>query len=82
MLQQNAYDFEDLLFNTLIYNFAVFAIRVKSQIKSFISSFRISAHDLKIEKGRYTYTPRGNRICKLSTCHVETEYNVLLDAPL
>ena len=26
------------VFNTLIYNFAVFAIRVKSQIKSFISS--------------------------------------------
>jgi hypothetical protein len=47
-----------------------------------LTRFRISAHDLRIETGRYTNTDRQNRIC--SYCHmntVENEYHFLLTCP-
>ena len=37
-----------------------------------LTKFRISAHDLEIERVRYPYTTRENRTCKLCNCHVET----------
>ena len=47
-----------------------------------LTKFRISAHYLEIERGRYTNTTREDRICKLCKCHVETEYHFLLCMPL
>ena len=34
------------------------------KIRSCLTKFRISAHKLEIEKGRYSNTPLNNRICK------------------
>jgi hypothetical protein len=49
------------------------------------SNFRISAHKLAIETGRYTrpFTPECERICLIcnSGC-IENEYHVLLECPL
>ena len=42
-------------------------------------NFRVGAHELEIERGRYQNIPRRNRICKLCNTNViENEYHFLL----
>ena len=43
-----------------------------------ISQFRISAHDLEIERGRYSGIDRNDRICKLCGRTVENEFHFVL----
>ena len=48
-------------------------------IRILLSQFRISAHDLEIEKGRHRNIPRSERKCKLCNLNVvENEYHFLL----
>ena len=49
-----------------------------------ITKWRLSSHNLNIEKGRYTspITPREERICKICTTCIENEHHVLFDCPL
>ena len=47
-----------------------------------ITKFKCSDHQLEIERGRYTGTPRPERLCKLCTHNaVETEEHFLMDCP-
>lgn len=43
-----------------------------------LTKFRISAHDLEIERGRYTGIQQQNRICKICQNNVEDECHFLL----
>ena len=43
-----------------------------------ITRFRLSAHDLEIEKGRYTGVKAHQRFCKLCSSEVEDEIHFLL----
>ena len=49
-----------------------------------LTKFRISAHTLQIERGRYTvpYTQRENRFCTHCKDKVEDEYHFIMDSPL
>jgi hypothetical protein len=50
--------------------------------RSALTRFRVSSHDLQIERGRYLNTPREQRLC--NNCHlrqVESEYHFLLICP-
>jgi hypothetical protein len=47
-----------------------------------ITRFRISSHDLAIERGRYVHIDRNSRFCKSCNVNViENEYNFLLVCP-
>ena len=47
-----------------------------------LTKFRLSAHDLAIETGRYTNVPREQRFCLQCNMNVvETEYHFLLACP-
>lgn len=46
--------------------------------RQIITKFRVSAHDLEIEKGRYIGVKAENRICKLCETEVEDEFHFLL----
>ena len=44
-----------------------------------LSKFRLSSHELLIEKGRYNNTPRTDRICRNCNCNeVEAGYHFIL----
>ena len=50
--------------------------------RSFLSKFRLSAHSLAIEKGRYSNIERQNRVClSCDTGEVENEYNFFSTCP-
>lgn len=52
-------------------------------LRSELAAFRLSAHNLDIERGRHINVPRENRICRLcSMGMVESEYHFLLVCPL
>ena len=47
-----------------------------------ITRFRVSAHTLLIEKGRYHNIERGKRICQMCDMNdVEDEYHFILKCP-
>ena len=47
-----------------------------------LTSFRVSAHNLEIERGRYYNIPRNMRVCKLCNMQaVESEFHFLLTCP-
>ena len=46
-----------------------------------ITKFRISSHQLEIERGRYRNIPASQRICKLCNLEVEDELHFLLECP-
>ena len=54
----------------------------EKKYKIALTQFRLSSHDLAVERGRYENLIRNERICKLcnSNC-VENEYHVLLACP-
>lgn len=55
----------------------------EKHFKIALSRFRLSSHDLEIERGRYSNIPREDRICKLCSLNVvESAYNFLLVCPL
>ena len=48
-----------------------------------LTRFRLSSHNLEIERGRYQNIPREERFCKFCTSNViENEYHFLLVCPL
>ena len=49
--------------------------------KNAITKMRISAHSLPIETGRYTGTPREERLCPLCKTGIGNELHYLLDCP-
>jgi hypothetical protein len=46
-----------------------------------ITKFRISSHQLEIERERYRNIPTSPRICKLCNLEVEDELHFLLECP-
>ena len=59
----------------------------KFQLRSSLTKILISAHDLEIEKGRYTKVPRDSRLCKycnevLDKAELEDEAHALNFCPL
>ena len=53
-----------------------------SMAKTCLYMYRISAHNLTVEKGRYTGIPRHDRICKVcNTGSIENEQHFLLECP-
>jgi hypothetical protein len=47
-----------------------------------ITKFRISAHKLEIEHGRYFNVAMEHRICKLCKLDIENEIHFLLECPV
>ena len=48
-----------------------------------LTKFRLSSHNLAIERRRFKNIPRNDRICRCCNLHmVESEYNFLLVCPL
>lgn len=48
-----------------------------------LSKFRLSSHNLEIERGRYFNVPRSERICKICQMNViENEFHFRLTCPL
>ena len=48
-----------------------------------LTKFRLSSHNLAIERGRFENIPRNDRICRCCNLHmVESEYHFLLVCPL
>ena len=55
---------------------------IHKKLRILLSQFRISAHDLEIEKGRHRNIRRSERKCKLCNLNVvEIEYHFLLACP-
>ena len=51
-------------------------------LRTELAAFRLSAHNLDIERGRHVNVPRENRICRLcSMSMVESECHFLLVCP-
>ena len=54
----------------------------ENKYKIALSQFRISAHNLQIERGRYENVPRTERKCKVCNMNtIESEYHFLLVCP-
>ena len=52
------------------------------KIRMELAAFRLSAHDIDIERGRHINVPRENRVCRLCSIPMaESEFNVLLVCP-
>lgn len=49
--------------------------------RKILTKFRISAHDLEIEKGRHSGIKLNQRLCKLCSLEVEDEVHFLLKCP-
>ena len=49
--------------------------------REILCKFRISSHDLEIERGRYYTIDVDYRICKLCNIKVEDEIHFLLECP-
>ena len=63
--------------HTLIYRVCKF-----KEDRSTLCKFRISAHSLEIEKGRYYNIPRENRVClSCKAGKVEDELHLFLSCP-
>ena len=55
---------------------------IPSKYIQLITKYRLSAHLLMIEKGRFTHIPRENRFCFCCQMEVEDEYHFILKCPL
>ena len=52
------------------------------KLRSELAAFRLSAHNLDIERGRHINVPRENRICRLGSMSIgESEFHFLLVCP-
>ena len=55
---------------------------MNDKFRKSLTSFRVSAHNLEIERGRYYNIPRNLRTCKLCNMQaVESEFHFLLTCP-
>ena len=58
---------------------------IPHRVRSALAKFRISCHDLEIEKGRHYNITAEERFCKLCSSNnnyfIEDEYHVLLKCP-
>ena len=75
-----------LLYKHLVDNFCLqyyLTKRLDNTYKSLICKYRISAHSLLIEKGRYVNTLRHRRLCTMCDRRdIEDEYHFILICPL
>ena len=56
---------------------------MNDKFRNSLISFRVSAHDLEIERGGYNNIPRNLRTCKLCNMQaVESEFHFLLTCPV
>ena len=53
-----------------------------SEVRRNLSKFRLSNHNLNIEKGRYNGIPKELRFCPFCPKRVETEVHFLIECPL
>ena len=54
----------------------------EKKYRSALSQFRLSSHDLEIERGRYANVDRDDRICLLCNSNqIENEYHFLFTCP-
>ena len=57
--------------------------KANKKYKVALTRFRLSSHDLRIERGRYENIARAERICKFCNMSmIENEYHFLLVCPL
>ena len=55
---------------------------INVRYRKIITQFRLSSHNLEIERGRHSNVARERRICKLCNLQaIENEYHFLLDCP-
>ena len=55
----------------------------ENKYKIALTKFRLSSHDLAIERGRLEHIQRNNRLCRYCNLNmVENEYHFLLVCPL
>ena len=55
----------------------------KKKYKMVLTRFRLSSHELHIERGRYENIPRDERICQCcNMSQIESEYHFLFVCPL
>ena len=70
------------LYKHLLDNFTIQFYLQKSlnpTYRKYLSKFRLSAHSLNIEKGRYNNTNRRDRICNLcNSSDIEDEFHFIL----
>ena len=53
---------------------------INDNFRKSLTSFRISAHNLEIERGRYYNIPRNMRVCKLCNMQaVESEFQFFIN---
>ena len=55
---------------------------VSEYLRISFTRFRVSSHDLNIEKGRWSKIPRENRKCICDQDEIQTEMHVLLQCPI
>jgi len=68
------------LFKTYIYKEKYLSVIKNREVRKCVTAFRISAHQLEIEMGRYKNVPLNSRICKLCKSNeVEDEVHFLLN---
>ena len=74
------------LYKHLVDNFTIQYYLQKSlnpTYRKYLSKFRLSAHSLNIEKGRYNNTNRRDRICTLcNSSDIEDEFHFILKRPI
>ena len=74
------------LYKHLVDNFTIQYYLQKSlnpTYRKYLSKFRLSAHSLNIEKGRYNNTNRRDRICTLcNSSDIEDEFHFILKCPI
>ena len=74
------------LYKYLVDNFTIQYYLQKSlnpTYRKYLSKFRLSAHSLNIEKGRYNNTNRRDRICTLcNSSDIEDEFHFILKCPI
>ena len=55
----------------------------EKKYKIALTKFRLSSHDLAIERGRFEHIERNNRLCRYCNLNmIENEYHFLLVCPL
>ena len=73
LLNENVFTTEELVPFMILY----------AKYKIALTRFRLSSHELHIERGRYENVPRDERFCKCcNMSQIESEYHFLLACPL
>ena len=74
-LEQNIYICRLFKYN---FSFESYLLHLSEEKRKLLTKFRISAHKLEIEHGRYHKLPIANRICGLCKTEVGDDIHILL----